>query len=52
MALNKVTMIVEKTNGRYTVNGKSLSEMNQIEQKFLNDFFQEVRQKESLILNK
>lgn len=50
--MEKVTLTVEKLNGIYTVNGKKLSEMNAVEQKFLNDFFIEFRRKDNQILIK
>lgn len=42
---------VQKTNGFFTVNGKRINEMNSIERKFLEDFFQEMKAKESQFLN-
>ena len=34
--------------GRWTVNGKPFSELNAQEQKFMDDFFREVKLKESI----
>lgn len=41
---------VEKVKGFYTVNGKRFNELNQIERKFLEDFFREVKEHNSQIL--
>lgn len=37
--MEKVTLEITKVNGKYTVNGKVLIELNPVEKKFLNDFF-------------
>jgi hypothetical protein len=44
---------IELIDGRWTVNGKKLSEMSEQEARFLNEFFQELRQgKDSQLLTK
>lgn len=48
--METTSMHIKKHNGKWTINGKNLSEMNALERKFLEDFFREVKIKDGQIL--
>lgn len=40
-----MVMVIEHAQGRWLVNGKRLNELSKLEQRFMNDFFKEVKPK-------
>lgn len=43
-------MHIEKINCKWVVNGKPINEMNDMESKFMNDFFREMKIKDSYLI--
>lgn len=49
--MNTMKIEIRKSDGRWTVNGKHYSELNDQEQRFMDDFFREVKIEKSINQN-